>query len=48
MNIINGLTNQTGQVILRKSIRMAFLSQDNNLQDELTIEESIFALTTKR
>ena len=44
MNIINGFDEpDTGQVILRKSIRMAFLSQDNNLQDELTIEESIFA-----
>jgi ATP-binding cassette subfamily F protein uup len=44
MNIINGFDEpDTGQVILRKSIRMAFLSQNNNLQDELTIEESIFA-----
>jgi ATP-binding cassette subfamily F protein uup len=32
----------TGQVILRKSICMAFIS-NNNLQDELTIRESIFA-----
>jgi ATP-binding cassette subfamily F protein uup len=44
MNIINGYDEpDTGQVVLRKSIRMAFLSQDNKLQDELTIEESIFA-----
>ena len=44
MNIINGVEEpDTGQVVLRKGIRMAFLSQDNNLQDELTIEESIFA-----
>ncbi len=44
MSIINGLEEpNTGQVVLRKGIRMAFLSQDNNLQDELTIEESIFA-----
>ncbi|WP_348800356.1 ABC-F family ATP-binding cassette domain-containing protein [Flavobacterium adhaerens] len=44
MNILNGFDEpDTGQVVLRKSIRMAFLSQDNNLQDELTIEESIFA-----
>ena len=44
MSIINGLEEpDTGQVVLRKGIRMAFLSQDNNLQDELTIEESIFA-----
>jgi ATP-binding cassette subfamily F protein uup len=44
MSIINGLDQpDTGQVVLRKGIKMAFLSQDNNLQDELTIEESIFA-----
>ena len=44
MNIVNGFDEpDTGQVVLRKSIRMAFLSQDNKLQDELTIEESIFA-----
>jgi len=44
MNIINGLDEpDTGQVVLRKGIKMAFLSQNNNLQDELTIEESIFA-----
>jgi ATP-binding cassette subfamily F protein uup len=44
MNIINGFDEpDTGQVVLRKSIRMSFLSQDNKLQDELTIEESIFA-----
>ncbi len=44
MNIINGFDEpDSGQVILRKSIRMSFLSQDNKLQDELTIEESIFA-----
>jgi ATP-binding cassette subfamily F protein uup len=48
MNIINGFDEpDTGQVILRKSIRMAFLSQDNNLQEELTIEESIFASDNK-
>ncbi|WP_121965810.1 ABC-F family ATP-binding cassette domain-containing protein [Myroides sp. N17-2] len=33
----------SGQVVIRKGIRMAFLSQEPNLQDELTIEESIFA-----
>jgi ATP-binding cassette subfamily F protein uup len=44
MNMINGLdTPDTGQVIIRKGIKMAFLSQNFNLQDELTIEESIFA-----
>ena len=44
MSIINGLEEpDTGQVVLRKSIKMAFLSQNNNLQEELTVEESIFA-----
>jgi ABC transport system ATP-binding/permease protein len=44
MKIINGEDEpDTGQVIVRKEIKMAFLSQDFNLQDELTIEESIFA-----
>lgn len=44
MKIINGDDEpDTGQVIIRKDIKMAFLSQDHNLQDELTIEESIFA-----
>ena len=44
MNMINGFDEpDTGQVIIRKGIKMAFLSQNFNLQDELTIEESIFA-----
>ena len=44
MNIINGEDEpDTGQVVLRKGLKMAFLSQKSNLQDELTIEESIFA-----
>jgi ATP-binding cassette subfamily F protein uup len=44
MRMINGDDEpDTGQIIIRKGIKMAFLSQDNNLQDELTIEESIFA-----
>lgn len=44
MRIINGDDEpDTGQVIIRKDIKMAFLSQNHNLQDELTIEESIFA-----
>jgi ATP-binding cassette subfamily F protein uup len=44
MNMINGLDEpDTGQVVIRKEINMAFLSQNNNLQDELTIEENIFA-----
>jgi ATP-binding cassette subfamily F protein uup len=44
MNIINGFDEpDNGQVVIRKGIKMAFLSQNFNLQDELTIEESIFA-----
>jgi ATP-binding cassette subfamily F protein uup len=44
MKIINGEDqSDTGQVVIRKDIKMSFLSQDSNLQDELTIEESIFA-----
>ncbi len=44
MNIINGFDEpDTGQVVVRKNIKMSFLSQNPNLQDELTIEESIFA-----
>ena len=44
MNMINGLDEpDSGQVVIRKEIKMAFLSQNNNLQDELTIEENIFA-----
>ena len=44
MNMINGLdVPDTGQVVIRKGIKMAFLSQNFNLQEELTIEESIFA-----
>lgn len=44
MNMINGLDEpDTGQVVIRKDINMAFLSQNNNLQDALTIEENIFA-----
>lgn len=33
----------TGQVIVRKEIKMAFLSQEPKLNPDLTIEESIFA-----
>jgi len=44
LNIINGIDfPDSGQVVIRKGIRMEFLSQESNLQDELTIEESIFA-----
>ncbi|MBP6373642.1 MAG: ABC-F family ATP-binding cassette domain-containing protein [Flavobacterium sp.] len=44
MKILNGDDEpDTGQVVVRKDVNMAFLSQDAALQDELTIEESIFA-----
>ncbi|RZJ71261.1 ABC-F family ATP-binding cassette domain-containing protein [Flavobacterium sp.] len=44
MNILTGIDEaDSGQVVMRKEIKMAFLSQVPNLQDELTIEESIFA-----
>ena len=44
MQIINGDNEpDTGKVVVRKGIKMAFLSQTSMLQEELTIEESIFA-----
>ncbi|WP_428224727.1 ABC-F family ATP-binding cassette domain-containing protein [Flavobacterium sp.] len=44
LKIITGEdTPDSGQIVMRKDIRMAFLSQEPNLQSELTIEESIFA-----
>jgi len=44
MNIINGLDEpDTGQVVIRKEIKMSFLSQTSHLNEDLTIEESIFA-----
>ncbi|TRW23254.1 ABC-F family ATP-binding cassette domain-containing protein [Flavobacterium zepuense] len=44
LKIINGDdTPDTGQVVIRKEIKMEFLSQEPNLDPELTIEESIFA-----
>ncbi len=44
LKIITGEdTPDTGQVVIRKDIKMAFLSQEPNLNPELTIEESIFA-----
>src|SRR5690606_32772370 len=44
MNIITGKDEpDSGKVVMRKEIKMAFLSQVPDLQDELTIEESIFA-----
>jgi ATP-binding cassette subfamily F protein uup len=44
LKIINGEdTPDTGQIVLRKEIKMSFLSQEPKLDPELTIEESIFA-----
>ena len=44
MNMLAGFDEpDSGQVIVRKDIKMAFLSQSDTLQPELTIEESIFA-----
>lgn len=44
MNILTGKDEpDSGQVVIRKDIRMAFLPQVPDLQDELTIEQSIFA-----
>jgi ABC transport system ATP-binding/permease protein len=44
LNIITGKDSpDSGQVITRKDIKVAFLSQEPDLQAELTIEESIFA-----
>lgn len=44
LRIITGEdTPDDGQIVMRKEIKMAFLSQEPNLQGELTIEESIFA-----
>ncbi len=37
----------TGQVVIRKEIKMAFLSQEPKLNPELSIEESIFASDTE-
>ena len=41
--ITGGDTPDSGQIVMRKEIKMAFLSQEPNLSPELTIEESIFA-----
>lgn len=44
LKIITGEdTPDSGQIVMRKEIKMAFLSQEPSLQQELTIEESIFA-----
>ena len=44
LNIIVGNdTPDTGQIVSRKGLHIAFLSQTDNLQDDQTIEESIFS-----
>lgn len=44
LNIMAGLdTPDTGQVNIRKGIRVSFLSQEPKLDNNLTIEETIFA-----
>lgn len=44
LKILTGVDEpDQGQVVMRKGINMAFLSQEPALQDELSIEESIFA-----
>lgn len=44
LNIITGNAEaDTGQIVMRKGIHMAFLSQKENLDPTLTIEETIFA-----
>ncbi len=43
LNIIAGTdTPDTGQVVIRKGLRMSFLSQSPQYEDELTIEATIF------
>ncbi len=44
LNIITGRAEaDSGQIVSRKGIHMAFLSQNENLDPNLTIEETIFA-----
>jgi ATP-binding cassette subfamily F protein uup len=48
LNIIAGLdTPDTGQIVTRKEISMAYLSQNDVLNPNLTIEETIFATENK-
>ncbi|SFS41580.1 ABC-F family ATP-binding cassette domain-containing protein [Lutibacter maritimus] len=43
LNIIAGLeSSDTGKVISRKGLKIEYLSQEDNLNDELTVEETIF------
>ena len=48
LNMIAGLdTPDTGQIIRRKEISVAYLSQNDVLNPDLTIEETIFATENK-
>ena len=48
LNIIAGLdTPDTGKIVTRKEISMAYLSQNDVLNPDLTIEETIFATENK-
>lgn len=48
LNIIAGLDeSDSGQIVKRKDINVAFLPQEPNLNDTLTIEETIFASDNK-
>jgi len=48
LNIIAGLdTSDSGQVVIRKDISMAYLAQNMDLDPKLTIEETIFATDNK-
>lgn len=43
LNIISGLdTSDSGQISSRKGLQIAYLSQEDKLNDTLTIEESVF------
>jgi ATP-binding cassette subfamily F protein uup len=43
LNIIAGIdSSDTGQVISRKGLKIEYLSQEDNLNDALTVEETIF------
>ena len=44
LNILSGKdTPDEGQVVVRKGLRLAFLDQEPDLDNKLTIEETIFA-----
>ena len=44
LNILSGKdTPDTGQIVVRKGLRLAFLDQEPNLDAKLSIEETIFA-----